>query len=431
MEVNKDFYHRELTETILPFWDRAVDRVNGGIYTCFDNSGTKLLSKDKYVWSQGRFLWMWCRYIENIRNGNIKEPEPGILGRFEEDAHITSQFLLKNCFMENGNVIHLLSETGEPKTINEKAPLDASLYSDCFVSQGFSEYARVFKNESFALRALELYRSIAGRLDRGDYHLEPYPLPPGCTLMGIVMWVVKTGHELARSLFDLGKPEAAEAAAIAEKFMHRMEKDFFVMPYNLEVKGPASFDDTLIVRHHNPGHIIEGLWFYLQFKEFLRKTNLISTGESLMDNLVLADTLGRWAYEKGWDAEKGGIFRFVDRDGGEPRGRLLNDRYEQLVIKTWDIKIWWVHSESLYFCALINKHLEEAGSAMADKAEYWRKAYEKIFDYTFSLFPNPDKSVGEWIQIRRRDGSPLDEVIALPVKDPFHIFRNILLLVEL
>jgi len=77
------------------------------------------------------------------------------------------------------------------------------------------------------------------------------------------------------------------------------------------------------------------------------------------------------------------------------------------------------------------KRMEEAGSTTADKAVYWRKTYEKLFDYTFSVFPNPDKSIGEWIQIRRRDGTPLDEVVALPVKDPFHVFRNILLLIEL
>ena len=420
---SKDFYRAVINQSLFPFWDKAVDRKNGGIFTCFENSSDKLLSRGKFVWSQGRFLWMWCRLIENIRLGNIKEPDPGALGRLEEDARRTIQFLLKNCFMDNGNVIHLLSETGEPKTINETAPLDASLYSDCYVCQGFSEYARVFKEGSFAYRALELYRSIAGRLEKNEYNLEPYPLPYGCTLMGIVMWVMYTGNELARSLFALGKPEATEAAAIAEKVMRRLENDYFVKPYNLEVKGPASMDDTLIVQHLNAGHLLEGLWFYIQFKDFLRETKLLPVTDTPKDTLALADTLGRWSVDHGWDNEKGGFFRFTDRNGGEPKGRLEDGRYEKLVIKTWDIKLWWVHSESLYFSALMAKRLE--------KNEYWQKTYEKIFDYTFSVFPNPDKSVGEWIQIRRRDGTPLDEVVALPVKDPFHTFRNILLLLEL
>ena len=57
--------------------------------------------------------------------------------------------------------------------------------------------------------------------------------------------------------------------------------------------------------------------------------------------------------------------------------------------------------------------------------------FERIKDYTFSTFPNPDRSVGEWIQIRTREGDPQDKVVALPVKDPYHIIRNVLLIIEL
>ena len=52
--------------------------------------------------------------------------------------------------------------------------------------------------------------------------------------------------------------------------------------------------------------------------------------------------------------------------------------------------------------------------------------YQKIFDYTFRVFPNPDENIGEWIQIQTREGKPQTKVVALPVKDPFHIARNIL-----
>jgi N-acylglucosamine 2-epimerase len=39
--------------------------------------------------------------------------------------------------------------------------------------------------------------------------------------------------------------------------------------------------------------------------------------------------------------------------------------------------------------------------------------------------------VREWLQIRTRDGAPQDKVVALPVKDPFHITRNLVLILEL
>jgi N-acylglucosamine 2-epimerase len=55
--------------------------------------------------------------------------------------------------------------------------------------------------------------------------------------------------------------------------------------------------------------------------------------------------------------------------------------------------------------------------------------YQKSAEYAFSVFPN--RETGEWIQIRRRDGTPEDKVVALPVKDPFHIIRNFVKVMEL
>jgi N-acylglucosamine 2-epimerase len=409
---SKDFYRHVLTRHILPFWDKAVDRNAGGIFTCFDNSGGRLISKDKYTWSQGRFLWMWSRFIENIRRGNIPEISGDDLSRYEEDVHRTARFLKRFAFMENGHIIFLLSETGEAKTIHDGAPLDASIYADCFVCLGFSEYARVFREKEYAEEAFRLYRNIIDRVDRGQFNTEPYPVPPGTSMHGIPMFSMYTGTELYRSLAALNMPEAAEAAAAAEKYAHILEDDFFIGPYNIEIKGPVTMADTLIARHITPGHTLECLWFYIHLMERLGKK----------DALPLADTLGRYVMDHGWDDTCGGIFRFIDRDGGEPKGRLTGDAYEKLIQKTWDTKLWWVHSESLYLSALLAQRLD---------SPYWKAAYQKIFDYTFAVFPNPDTSVGEWIQIRSRNGSPLNEVVALPVKDPYHIFRNILLLLEL
>jgi len=57
--------------------------------------------------------------------------------------------------------------------------------------------------------------------------------------------------------------------------------------------------------------------------------------------------------------------------------------------------------------------------------------YGQAHEYVFRTFPNPDKAIGEWIQIRDRQGRPVEKTVALPVKDPFHILRNVLLIIEL
>ena len=65
-----------------------------------------------------------------------------------------------------------------------------------------------------------------------------------------------------------------------------------------------------------------------------------------------------------------------------------------------------------------------------DKREFL-EAFQKVFDYTYRTFPNRDPEIREWIQIRTRDGAPQEKVVALPVKDPYHIVRNVILIIEL
>ena len=57
--------------------------------------------------------------------------------------------------------------------------------------------------------------------------------------------------------------------------------------------------------------------------------------------------------------------------------------------------------------------------------------HHRVHEYAFGTFPNPDKQVGEWAQVRARDGTPVDKVVALPVKDPFHITRALILCIDL
>ena len=119
-------------------------------------------------------------------------------------------------------------------------------------------------------------------------------------------------------------------------------------------------------------------------------------------------------------SRQGGLLRYVDREGLAPRGRLLGHRIEALVASTWDTKLWWPHAEALYALRV----LAEKGKR-ADLAAH----HARMHDYVMRIFPNG--CGGEWIQIRDRNGAPLEKTVALPVKDPFHVARALLLLVEL
>ena len=156
---------------------------------------------------------------------------------------------------------------------------------------------------------------------------------------GIPMFIMYTGTELAKSLSTFGIIEKAEVLKTAEKYAEILEKDFFNIacnkPYNAEMIGPSSMADTLLFRHLTPGHTLECLWFYIHHKDYL---NTEKANSSVY--ISRSDSLGRYALEKGWDEKYGGIFRYVDCEGGEPHGRLTGNVLEKSIISTWETKLW-------------------------------------------------------------------------------------------
>ena len=167
--------------------------------------------------------------------------------------------------------------------------------------------------------------------------------------------------------------------------------------------------------HINPGHTIEDMWFQLDASTI--------GGENRLSDIA---AVAKHAFKLGWDPLYGGLFHFADaQSGGMPSDETLTGKDEpqlKLVMDDWSSKLWWVHAEALY--TYLRLYFETGDREFLT-------IYREVEEYTFSVFPNPDKSVGEWIQIRARDGSPMDKVVALPVKDPFHITRDFALIIDL
>jgi N-acylglucosamine 2-epimerase len=404
-----EFYRDHLDRVLLPFWmRRALDRRNGGVYTCFSNDGTHLVSRDKYTWSQGRLVWVLSRLASlryrGVLNGDSEEPL--------EHARKTVGFLRENAFLENGNCTFLLSETGEKK---ESAPggLDTSIYADCFVALGFAEYGRVSRDHEILEAALKLYDSIEDRIRSGRFRSEPYPVPEGYAAHSISMILLNVVWEIFAALRSSGHPRAGELEVRAVRFAQEILDDFRDESGMISEMLPedGSEADTLLARHLNPGHALESAWFVMTTVAGMGREELVRDAVRVVER----------AFEVGWDAEHGGLLRFVDRDGGEPHGQRIGHPYEDLILDTWSTKLWWPHAEALYATLL----------AAELAREEVRGLYELAHEYTFRTFPNPDPEVGEWVQIRDREGRPVEKLVALPVKDPYHAPRAVLLIVEL
>ncbi|MBO7349812.1 MAG: AGE family epimerase/isomerase, partial [Spirochaetales bacterium] len=169
----------------------------------------------------------------------------------------------------------------------------------------------------------------------------------------------------------------------------------------------------LLGQHINPGHSIEDSWFIHDAAVLLNRPDMSQTASRIM----------KASFFKGWDEKYGGVLHFVNLEGNPLK--FESDSEEptiKLVKGGWGDKLWWEHSETLYASLLFFR-------LTGDRV--FSDIHDKTLDYVKTHFINPDKNIGEWIQILTREGRPQEKVVALPVKDPFHITRNLLLICEL
>lgn len=405
----KTFYRRQIEETLVPFWQRAVDREFGGIFTCFTNDGRRLRSTDKFIWSQGRMVWAWARLSEAMDRGRLR----GNASQFLEEAATAARFLAHHAILDSGDAAYFVTREGTPLETLPGAGYAPSFFSDCFVILGWAELARVSQDAEWFGRALAQWNHLTERIAGGDVPSEPYPVWPGWVQHAQPMILLNVAETMADAAERLGRPESGAFREAVRAFGSSIWCTFLDGDTLLEMVPRTGPDrETLVGRHVNPGHAIEAMAFLLRTGPSVGESDWIASAAA---GLMRAWTLG-------WDASYGGIFRFVDRDGGAPRGSLRGGTYEALVQQSWDTKLWWPHAETLYATLL-------AGYLTGDTA--FDTLYSITERYAFSVFPHPDPAIGEWIQIRDRRGRPVEGVAALPVKDPFHLLRSFLLIVDL
>ncbi|MGM0838393.1 MAG: AGE family epimerase/isomerase [Bacillota bacterium] len=408
-EIN-DFYQKEIVENLWPFWEKSFDHKHGGVFNCYTNDGSQLVSRDKYTWSQGRFLWLCSELYQLTEEGRL----PFDSAALKDMADKTYAFLKKHTLTEEDHVLYAVTEDGK----EIEGQTDISIYADCFFVLGVNKYAEVFNDaEAFHLE-VSVYQTINNRVLEGRVKTEPYPIPEGflshsinMILLNVAQEIEETAKRFSFSIEDLGVKKSGDLSRyILGEFIAEEGRCIELKRENGESGG------SLLEEHLNPGHTLEAIWFHIHSLQEWKESERVDVLRTLSKTALRA-------LEIGWDDEFGGLLRFVDKDGGKPSGRVNDEEpYCVLIRDTWDTKLWWPHSEALYTLLLLYRHT---------KKEIFKEWYQRVADYTFKTFPNPDKQIGEWIQIRDRRGQPLNKVVALPVKDPFHVIRNFILIMKL
>lgn len=373
-------YRTLLLNNIVPFWlKHGIDWEHGGVLSCMRDDGS-IASGDKFIWSQARSVWTFSALYNRVE----KRPE------FLAAAENSIRFLLAHGRDRDGKWIYHADQQGR---MIEGA---TSIYTDCFAVYGFSEYYRAVQDENILSIARKTFDRVRRRIEEPDFsETAPYPLPHGWRNHGIPMIMTEVTNELAQTTGDAGLEPLIDdyAARVMDHFVRPQRKvllEFLTTDYK-ELPPSAG---TFVM----PGHAIESMWFVMHAAR--RHGN--------QEQIRRAAEVIRWHLELGWDPEYGGIFLSRDIEGHEP------------YLPHSDKKLWWPHVEAIYATLLAHELTREP---------WCLEWFQRVSDWTWSHFPALES--GEWYQRLTREGEPTTEVIALPVKDPFHLPRAAILIMQL
>lgn len=372
-------YRSILLDNVVPFWLRhARDQIGGGISNQLDDAG-KMLGNDKFLWSQGRALWTFSALVNRIERRS----------EWLDFAHEIFRYILSHGRDEQGCWQYRLDETGE---VLDPA---ISIYVDGFVMLGLTEYYRATGEDAALQLALDTYSTTVIRLTDSECRdTAPYETPIGLKTHGLRMLFSMVFYQLGLAA------RRDEIKAQGVHYCHEILEHFYVPSKDaiLEyVTLDGQFSDTPAGRACVPGHGLESMWFALSIFE----------SESLSEQVPTCCRLILRHLELAWDEEYGGLRLALDIDGQSPE-----------FWKRSDYKPWWVQVEALVATAY--------AYVLTNDEVFWRW-HVRVREYAISHYPVP---TGEWTQWLDRLGKKAGSA-ALPVKDPFHLPRGLLMLSEL
>ena len=375
------FLHGHLLKNIVLFWEQhGFTSQRPGIDTCLADDGA-LLSEDRYLWSQLRALWTFSALYNRI------EKRPAWL----QHARDIFDFVARHGRDDTGRWCFRVSPDGRILT----GP--TSIYTEGFAILGMTELYRAGGDPRVLKLAMETFEQVLPRLDRwAEMETAPYDIPPGMKVHGVSMIYSHVLDALSGVTAD------PRVAAVAE-FHNREVMDHYLRPETGLLLEYVNLDnttaDTPAGRTVVPGHVIESMWF--QIHQLQKRGDAVRIGRAV--------AAIRRHFEVGWDTEFGGLLLGIDAEGRTP-----------VYWKFHDTKLWWPATETLYALLLAHSICGEA---------WCLDSYRRMHDYAFTHYPVPVH--GEWRQRLDRRGRPLTEIVALPVKDPFHLPRSLIMSVNL
>lgn len=369
-------YMDELLYSVLPFWlDNSQDTKFGGYFSCLNRDGS-VYDKDKFVWLQGREVWMFSMLYNKL----MKNEE------WLACARQGGEFLKKYGHDENMDFYFSLTREGKPIV------QPYNIFSNTFACMAFAQLAEATQNDEYAELAKKIFNRILERQGnpKGSWN-KAYPGTRPMKDFALPMIVCNMALEIENILDDKDLLNKT-----IERCEHEVMDVFYQPDLGVMVENVSSVDNSLVDcfegRTVNPGHDLEALWFMENLGVRLGDKELIKKCVDISLSVI----------EYGWDKEFGGIYYFMDRKG-----------YPQQQLE-WDQKLWWVHIEAAI--AMI-KGYQLTGN---EKCLDW---FLKLHDYLWTHFK--DKEYPEWFGYLNRRGEVLLPLKGGKWKGCFHVPRGL------
>ncbi|XP_073456386.1 N-acylglucosamine 2-epimerase [Aquarana catesbeiana] len=374
----RDQMSKEL-DRAMDFWIRhSEDKEYGGFFTCLGQDGT-VYDPLKYLWLQGRQVWMYCRLYRKVP-------------RFQRPELLTSaiaggEFLLAYAQPSADSLKCAFVVTRDGRAVK----VQRTIFSECFYVMAMDELWRTTHKEQYKKAAREMTDQIVRwvREDPSDLGRPQLLGADPVNSMAVPMMLLNLVDQLCEEDEEAAKKYEELGAWSVERILQHIQRDGQEILENVSEDGKEL--PGCMGRHQNPGHALEAGWFLL--RHAIRHSDH-TLRQTAVEKFVLLP------FHSGWDQEHGGLFSFQDVDGHCPT---------QL---EWSMKMWWPHTEALI--AFLLGYQETRDLRLLDH-------FQTVFDYVFTRFLDPE--YGEWFGYLSQDGKVALSIKGGPFKGCFHIPR--------
>ncbi len=373
-----DKCRKELTERILPFWNRLRDDENGGFYGFMDNGLNVDKTADKGVILTSRILWFYSSCYRTLGDEYLLD-----------NACHAYEFLKKCVDTVNGGVWWMMTYDGKPSDTMKHT------YNQAFAIYALSAYYLASKDKTALDLALELFHTVEDKCRDDVAYLEAmsenWKVVPNDALSENGLMADKTMntvlHLIEAYTVLLEACENGESAHIEERLMFLLqitEDKIFNSDQN---RLRVFFDRELneIGDIHSYGHDIEASWLIDRACEVIGERRFMAKWRFI--DLRIAENIYDIAFEN---------------------GAVNNERENDKIDKK---RVWWVQAESVV--GFVNAFQQGGDKKFLDAAD-------KVFEW-IETRQTDKRENSEWWGEVDFDGKPMQTVnMVNPWKCPYH-----------